>query len=71
MKLKSPTLPVSEFFSDDGYKSVVVNKEPKGYTLDCYISSEYAYSVTYKDKTIQEVEDIAENIVFGIDKYGT
>jgi len=54
---------INEFFSDDGYFSIVVLDASDKFILDCYMDAEYAYSVAYFDKTQTQVENIALGMV--------
>ena len=37
----------------------------RGYVIDFYLNNEYNHSITYTSKSLQYVEDAAENYVMG------
>ena len=57
---------ISEYFSDDGSKRAFVFKLDRGYGIDFYENEKYNHTLMYVSKSLQFVEDAAENFVLGI-----
>lgn len=62
----SQKIELSDYFSDDGTKKAVVFRQDRGYGIDFYENAEYSHSLLYNTKSLQYVEDAAENFVLGI-----
>ena len=58
-------LTISEYYSDDLTKKAEVIQLDRGYVIDFYLNNEYNHSITYTSKSLQYVEDAAENYVMG------
>lgn len=61
---------ISEYFSDDKDKKAVVCMVDGRYLIDFYEKSKYTHTAlySYQDKSLQFVEDAAENFVLGVFK---
>jgi hypothetical protein len=59
---------ISDYFSDDGSKKAIVFKQDRGYGVDFYQNEEYDHTLLFTSKSLQYVEDTAENYVLGINK---
>lgn len=59
---------ISDYFSDDGTKKAVVFKQDRGYGVDFYHNEQYDHSCLFTSKSLNYVEDAAENYVLGINK---
>lgn len=59
---------ISDYFSDDGSKKAIVFKIDRGYGIDFYLNKEYDHSCLFTSKSLQYVEDAAENYVLGVSK---
>ena len=59
---------ISKYFSDDGIKEAIVCKLDGRYVVDFYENAAYNHSIVYNTKSLQYVEDAAENYVLGIFK---
>lgn len=59
---------ISDYFSDDGTKKAVVFKQDRGYGIDFFENEEYDHTLLFTSKSLQYVEDAAENFVLGINK---
>lgn len=61
---------ISEYYSDDNSKRAVVCMLGGRYVIDFYENSKYTHSTlhSYQDKSLNFVEDAAENFVLGIFK---
>lgn len=66
MTLNPQKIELSKYFSDDGLKEAIVCKLGRGYVVDFYENKEYNHSILYNTKSLQYVEDAAENYVMGI-----
>lgn len=58
---------ISEYFSEDGTKKADVCLFEGRYVIDFYVNNSYNHSIlnAYQDKSLQYVEDAAENYVLG------
>ena len=68
MSTPQQKIEISKYFSDDGLKEAIVCKIGRGYVVDFYENEEYNHSIIYNTKSLQYVEDAAENYVLGIFK---
>lgn len=59
---------ISDYYSDDGSKKATVFKQDRGYGVDFFINEEYDHSCLFTSKSLQYVEDAAENFVLGVSK---
>ena len=59
---------ISDYFSYDGSKKAIVFKQDRGYGVDFYQNEEYDHTLLFTSKSLQYVEDTAENYVLGINK---
>ena len=57
---------ISDYFSNDGTKKAVVFRQDNGYGIDFYEKTEYSHTLLYNTRSLQYVEDAAENFVLGI-----
>lgn len=64
--METKKIEISDYFSDDGTKKAIVFKQDRGYGIDFYENDEYTHSLLYNTKSLQYVEDAAENFVLGI-----
>ena len=64
--MTSQKIEISDYFSDDGLKKAIVFKQDNGYGIDFYEDTKYTHSLLYNTKSLQYVEDAAENFVLGI-----
>jgi len=62
---------ISEFFSDDASKKAIVFLMGGRYGIDFYENSTYNHTILhgYEDKSLNYVEDAAENYVLGVSKH--
>lgn len=58
-------LTLSEYYSDDLSKKAQVIQMDRGYVIDFYVDNVYNHSIAYTSKSLQYVEDAAENFVQG------
>lgn len=54
---------ISNYFSDDGTKKAVVFKQDRAYGIDFYINEQYNYTMVYNNKSVEYVENAAEDFV--------
>ena len=57
---------ISEYFSDDSTKKAVVVLQGSRYLIDFYSNDVYAHTILYNTKSLNYVEDAAENYVLGV-----
>lgn len=57
---------ISDYYSDDETKKATVFKQDNGFGIDFYSNGEYDHTLIYLSKSLQFVEDAAENYVMGI-----
>jgi hypothetical protein len=59
---------ISEYYSEDKTKKAVVILHGEDYTIDFFQNEKYNHSIMYSGKSLNYVQDAAENYALGIFK---
>jgi hypothetical protein len=64
--MMSQTKQISTYYNGDGTRGAIVKLVDETFMVDFYVNNVYYHTIEYPNKSINYVEDAAENYIHGI-----